>query len=252
MSTTAQERLICPECRRENEPERIYCHDCGTRLDHSALGPRKADSTETAADVHKRVSGMFDGRGVRARAFLVKSVKLLLAAGVAAALVLMLLPPPGLPPVTKSETFPPQISLDLEGLTQYHRPPQLHYSDGEVNAYLAYVLGKKKEILNHLLFDFERAFVKFHPGRCKITVGRSIFGYSIYTSGLFTAEVQGGKLNAAAESGTIGRLPIHPKLMPYANFLFGDAVRALERERKLVARVGALEMRDKEIIFVAP
>jgi hypothetical protein len=215
------------------------------------MGPRKAVSTETAAEVHKRVTGMFDGRHVRARAFLVKSLKLLLAAGVAAALALMLLPPSGLPPATKSETLPPQISLDLEGLTQYHRPPQLHYSNGEVNAYLAYVLGKKKEMLDHLLFDFERAVVVFHPGRCKVTVGRSIFGYSIYTSGVFTAEVQGGKLNAAAERGAIGRLPIHPKLMPYANFLFGDAVRALERERKLIAHAGSLEMRDKEIIFAA-
>ena len=29
--------LICPECRCENDPKRIYCHDCGARLDRSVL-----------------------------------------------------------------------------------------------------------------------------------------------------------------------------------------------------------------------
>src|SRR6516225_2034765 len=30
-------QLTCPDCQRENEAERIYCHDCGARLDRSAL-----------------------------------------------------------------------------------------------------------------------------------------------------------------------------------------------------------------------
>src|SRR5437764_15002861 len=30
-------KLICPECRRENEPKRIYCHDCGARPDQTAF-----------------------------------------------------------------------------------------------------------------------------------------------------------------------------------------------------------------------
>jgi hypothetical protein len=249
VSTTAPVRLTCPDCRRENEPERIYCHDCGARLDHSQLGPRQKESTESAAEVHKRVSGMFDRRRGQTRAFLVKCVKLVAGAGLAAAIVLMLLPPPALPPRVKSETLPPQISLDLEGLTQFHRPPQLHYSEAEVNAYLAYNLGKKKDILDHLLLDFERTVVAFHPGQSEVTIGRSIFGYSIYTAGVFNIQVQGGKLSATPISGAIGRMPIHPKLMGYSGFLFGDIVRALEREHKLVARVSSIELRDKEIVF---
>ena len=29
-------KLICPECRHENEAERVYCHDCGARLNKPA------------------------------------------------------------------------------------------------------------------------------------------------------------------------------------------------------------------------
>jgi hypothetical protein len=249
VSTTAPARLVCPECRRENEPERIYCHDCGTRLDHSQLVPSQAESAETAAEVHKRVTGMFAQRGVRARALFIKCVKLIVGAGAAAAVVLILLPPPALPPMTKSEVLPPQINLDLEGMTQFHRPPELHYSEAEANAYLGYVLGKKKEMLDHLALDFERVVLNFHPGKCEMTVGRSLFGYSIYTVGIFSVQFQSGKLTAVPLSGAIGHLPIHPALMRYSSFFFGDVARALERERKLIAQAGSMEIRDKEIVF---
>lgn len=249
MSTTAPARLICPECRRENEPERVYCHDCGARLDHSQLGPRKEAGTETVAEVHRRVSGMFAQRGARARAVALKFLKVLVGAAATATVVLMLLPPSGLPPVVKSETLPPQISLDLEGMTQFHRPPQLHYSEAEVNAYLAYVLGKKKQTLDHVALDFERSVASFQPGHAGILVGRSIFGYAIYSGGVFNVQLQDGRLFATPISGAIGKLPIHPKLMRYCGFLFDDVVGALERERKLIAHVGSIEVRDKEIVF---
>ncbi len=252
MSTAAPARLVCPECRRENEPERIYCHDCGTRLDRSALASIAAAEKESPDEVHKRLSGMFDSRRGRLRPVIMRCVKLLLAAVAAAAVVLMLLPPPVLPPVTKSETLPPQISLDLEGMTQYHRPPQLHYSEADVNAYLAYVLSRKKEMLEHLLLGFERVTAAFHPASCDVAVARSIFGCTIYTSGIFSVKLQSGRLNGTPSAGAIGRLPIHPQLMRSASFLFGDLLRALERERKLIARCGSVELRDKEIVFTAP
>ena len=37
MTSKQMIKLVCPECQRQNEPERIYCHDCGARLDRSAL-----------------------------------------------------------------------------------------------------------------------------------------------------------------------------------------------------------------------
>jgi hypothetical protein len=250
LSTASPIRLVCPDCRRENEPERIYCHDCGARLDHSTLPP-KAGSAETQEDLHKRVSEMFDRRRGRTRALVLKCVKVFLAAGVAAAVVLMLLPPANLPPVRKSGTLPPQISLELEGMTQYRKPPQLRYSEEQINAYLAYVLEKKKKGLDHILLHFERAVVAFHPDSGEITVGRSIFGYPIYTSGAFAVQLQNSKLSAAPASGAIGRLPIHPALMRYAHFLFADVAGAMERERKLITRVGSLQIGDKEIAFAA-
>ncbi len=200
--------------------------------------------------MHKRVSYMFDHQRGRTRAAVLKGVKLLCGAALTALVLLMLLSP-SLPSAKKAETLPPQISLDLEGMTAYRKPPMLRYSEENVNAYAAYVL-KKKESLNHSVLDFDRAVLQFHPGECELSIGRSIFGYSLYTGGKFAVQLQSGKLNATPVGGAIGRLPVHPALMRYAGFLFGDVVSAMDRERKLLARVGGMEMRDKEVVFSAP
>jgi len=63
-------------------------------------------------------------------------------------------------------------------------------------------------------------------------VERSIFGYSVYTTGIYTMELRDGKLSSSARGGSIGRLQIHPQLMKYAGFLFGDVVTAMQREAK--------------------
>ena len=118
--------LTCPECRHENEVERIYCHSCGARLDRSALSARKMPQTEAPEEIQKRLQQMFNQRKARIRFLLLQALKLTLAAGVTAIVVEMLIPP-DVPPKKKSDNFPPQINMDLEMMIQYHRPPFLRY-----------------------------------------------------------------------------------------------------------------------------
>ena len=111
-------KLVCPECRRENEPERIYCHDCGARLDRSALakiGPKGEDAKET----HRRLRSLLDPQRAKMRLMFFKISKMVLGAFATAALIQMLLPP-DVPPRAKSGEFPPQINLDLENAAMNH------------------------------------------------------------------------------------------------------------------------------------
>jgi transcription initiation factor TFIIIB Brf1 subunit/transcription initiation factor TFIIB len=249
MTAASAVTLTCPECRHENEIERIYCHSCGARLDRSAVSARKMPKTEAPEQVHKRLRGMFDQRKARIRSFVLNGLKLMLAAGVAAT-VAQILMSPGVPPAKKSDSFPPQINMDLEMMTQYRRPPWLRYSEEAVNGFIGNALKNKKEKLNHPLIDFKRAILSFGEGSFHVTVERSIFGYSIYTAGIYAAGGDGKTISAAG--GSIGRLPIHPALMKYAGFLFGDIANALQQQTKQIARVGSIEFHDKEIVFNAP
>lgn len=250
MKTAAPIQLTCPECRRDNEPERIYCHDCGARLDRSALAGRKTGKMETAEELHKRMRGVFSQRRIKAQLLFFKSAKLLLIALAAAAILVMLLAP-DVPPPVKSEGFPPQINLNLETLTESRQPQTMQFSEESVNVYLASALKRKKEKLNHPLIDFERAVVAFSEGNCRVTLERSIFGYSVFTSGDYAVQIEGGKVKASPKGGAVGRMPIDPNFMPYADFLFSDVVAAMDREHKLLNKVGSIQLHEKEIVFTS-
>ncbi|MEY2497496.1 MAG: hypothetical protein QOD12_1052 [Verrucomicrobiota bacterium] len=239
-------KLVCPECRRENESERIYCHDCGARLDRSSLAkvvPKGEDPKET----HRRLRAMLDPRRAQMRQMFFKVSKLVLGSCVLAAVIQMLLPP-DVPPRAKSAEFPPQINLELENATLNHGGTPLHYTEAQVNAYLSNALKSKQSALSKLL-QFERAIVQFDENICRVTAERSLLGYSIFTATSSKVTLQDGKLIAANNGGTIGRLPIHPALMKYADLIFSDLWNALDREKKSVSKMGAIEFHPQAVVL---
>jgi hypothetical protein len=123
----------------------------------------------------------------------------------------------------------------------------MQFGEGDVNAYVGNVMKRKKEKLEHPLLDFQRAILEFTEGNCRMTLERSIFGYSIFTSGDYDVQVKDGKVTATPKSAAIGRMPIHPSALPYAGFLFSDAVAAMDREHKLLNKLGSIQLHDKMV-----
>ena len=224
-------KLICPECRRENEAERIYCHDCGARLDRAALA-KIAPKGEDAKETQRRLRTMLDPQRAKMRLMFFKISKVVLGAFAAAAVIQMILPPDA-PPPPKTGEFPPQINLDIENAAMNQNSPPLQYTEAQVNAYLGSALKSKKDALSKLL-QFERAFVNFDENVCRVTAQRSLFGLSFFTSTSSKVTLENGTLKASNNGGKIGRLPVHPLLMKYADSIFGDLWGALDRERKAV------------------
>ncbi len=239
-------KLICPECRRENEPERIYCHDCGARLDRSALA-KVVPKGEEPEDTQRRLRSMLDPQRVKIRMMFFKVSKLILGSCALAALVQMLLPP-DVPPRVKSVDFPPQINLELENASMNHSVTPLRYTEAQVNAYLGNALKSKQTALSKLL-QFERAIVNFDEGVCRITAERSLYGYSIFTATSSKVTLQDGKVVASNNGGSIGRLPIHPALMKYGDLVFSDLWTALEREKKSISKMGAIEFHPQAVVL---
>jgi hypothetical protein len=239
-------KLVCPECRRENEAERIYCHDCGARLDRTALA-KIAPKGEDVKETQRRLRTMLDPQRAKLRLMFFKISKLVLGAAAAAAIVQMLLPP-DIPPRAKTGEFPPQINLDLENAAMTHGAAPLRYTEAQVNAYLGSALKSKQPALSKLL-QFERAIVTFDENICRITAERSLFGFSFFTTTSSKVTVQNGTLTASNDGGSIGRLPIHPLLMKNADLLFGDLWAALDRERKSVAKMSGIEFHPQAVVL---
>jgi hypothetical protein len=239
-------KLVCPECRRENEAERIYCHDCGARLDRTALA-KVAPKGEDVKETQRRLRTMLDPQRAKMRLLFFKTSKIILGALATAALIQMILPPdvPGRP---KTGDFPPQINLDLENAVLNHNATPLQYTETQVNAYLGSALKSKQAALSKVL-QFERAFVKFDENVCRVTAERSLFGFSVFTTTSSKVTLQNGTLNAINNGGYIGRLPVHPVLMKYADPLFADLWTALDRERKSVSKMAAIEFRPQAVVL---
>lgn len=240
-------KLVCPECRRENEAERIYCHDCGARLDRSALA-KIAPKEEDAKETQRRLRTMLDPQRAKMRLMFFKISKLILGAFAAAALIQMVLPA-DVPPRTKSSEFPPQINLDIENAAMNQGAPPLQYTEAQVNAYLASALKSKQAALSKLL-QFERTTVRFEPNVCHIIVERSIFGFSFYTTTSTKLSLEKGALKASNNGGRIGRLSVHPLLMKYSDPIFNDLWTALDRERKAVAKMNAIEFHPQAVVLI--
>src|SRR5712692_4716897 len=102
------------------------------------------------------------------------------------------------------------------------------------------------------LLSFKRAFVAFREGACDITVERSLFGYSLYSRASYRVAVNEGKIAASNNGGWIGRLPIYPQIMQFADIIFADLWSALDRERKLVAKMAGMELHDGSVTLITP
>jgi hypothetical protein len=129
-----------------------------------------------------------------------------------------------------------------------HNPAPLSYTEAQVNAYLGGALKGKQAALSQIL-QFERAIVTFDEGSCRITAQRSLFGFSFFTTTTAKVALKDGTLNASNVGGSIGRLPIHPFLMKYADVMFADLWTALDRERKSVAKMNAIEFRPQAVVL---
>ena len=239
-------KLVCPGCQRENEPQRIYCHDCGARLDRSALAKQKSQEEDPQV-TQRRLRTMLDpARAKRQQLFFFIS-KVLLGALLLAA-IFQLLRPPDLAPKAKISVLPAQINMDLENLSLDPRAGPLRYSEDQVNAYLGYSLRNKQAALSHFLLHFERVVADLEVGYCDLAVERSLFGFPIVTTGSYTFAIENGKVTSTSRGGYIGRMPVRPALMRLGDFLFADVRSAVERDRKSLAKLGSIEFHPQMVV----
>ncbi len=244
-STAAVESVTCQECRRENEVERIYCHHCGARLERRKL----SNAAPKEEDTQKRVKRLFDPNRAKLRLLFFRISKIALGSAAAAALILMATPPE-IPPAPKGVlAMAPSINFDIERAASHHQPEQLRYSEQDVNAYLGSSLKSKRKQLDEPLLEFKRALIAFDEGSGAVTMERALFGYSLFTTLQFGAQNAAGKAGLTAKGASIGRLPVHPQVAKYMTYLFADLWGALERERKLGAKLSGVEFHDKAVVL---
>ncbi|HVV72535.1 MAG TPA: hypothetical protein VG733_07245 [Chthoniobacteraceae bacterium] len=236
--------LVCKQCGYANEGERVYCHNCGTKLDRSLL-PELNKPEEPLEQKRKRIKKIVNPK----RGALAGSGKAfaytLLSSIIVAALIVMMLPPDGVPPAINSEDLVDvSPSMNIEDALSANTPQTLQFKQEDINAFLQ---SKIKGSSNMFFGDsakFTRVFIVLDDDQIRISTEESVFGKPIYCTVYYGLQISGGKLQPTVQGGAFGRLQIHPNLMKNLTGLFQKIwdTDELKRDKRLLDQCQSIQL----------
>ena len=241
--------LTCSQCNFANEAERVYCHNCGAKLDRSLLPKAEENSKESLDKTRRRVKKMTNPGGPD----MIRELKALancIVYGAAVAFIIGIVrEPDDLPSKKPSETeLPRMIGMELAEAVDAPQPRVLQFTEAEANAYLRTSLKSKGSGWIPGA-QFERAFVRFEPGSVYVALEQSLLGFPLYSGARYNMGVKDGQFYADNVGGNIGRIGIDPFIMKYVASAFQPLWKALKRENDQVQGMERVVMDKGRIGF---
>jgi hypothetical protein len=201
--------LPCPKCGYSNELGRIFCHQCGTKLDLSQI---KAPSQGGKSLKKKKKSQTW--KVVRTL------LELAVIIGVLFAIYLAWQTPtrPTGQASTEDLLGADKKRIKLEKLVAGTKPGKVEVTPGEANAFLSSNLTMGKPPEAWLVFAPQALRLEFMERAVKVRVwGEFRIGKDlkkqVYFSYIVVPSVGDGSFSAQTTGGSVGYLPIHPWLL---------------------------------------
>jgi len=244
------ERLRCKECNHENEPERVYCHNCGAKLDRTLVIKQQREQEAQRVKEQKKKPRSRLAADTPIFKPLMFSV---LAAFIVGCLIQMARVPDGIPEMPADRIDYPPVGMNLADRVISGKAHVARYSEDEVNAYLAGSIKSKSTGVMKDYVKFSRALAFFEEDFCTIGFEQLAFDYPLYVLGSYEVEAKDGELVAKSLGGRIGRLPIPAFLMQHLDqFLFKQLVEALERDITTVSKASGVKFSEDLVEFQIP
>lgn len=244
-SSTAN--LPCEQCGYLNEPERVYCHNCGSKLDRSLLPKGEEKKQESPEKARKRISKITNPQASSFGREFKALLKTVCYAALTAAIIQIVRAPEGVPN-TKQESTMRLVSGDMMMALESSSPRAISFTEDEVNDFLKRKLKKKEGMIPGV--EFSRAYVNLRPGVLRMNSEMSIWGYPVYSGVHYRLDVKDGKFEATIVGGNFGRLSVDPRLMQYGEVTFASLWASLQPERKQMDKMGSVTVEDKRINLV--
>lgn len=241
--------LTCKQCGYVNEPERVYCHNCGTKLDRSVLPKEGEVRRETPQKAQQRIKKMTNPGANPVQREGMAFVKTIGFALLAAGLIQMLRPPADAPP-EKNELATRFISSELMELASSPQPRAIAFSEADLNASLKQMAKPG----TGSIAKFDRAYVNLTPSKARFGMQQSFWGFPLHAGIGFRPEFKGGTFNPVLVSGNIGRLPVHPALMPYVSYAFPPFRKlksTVKRELEYLQKMQDIRVEKGRVILVS-
>jgi hypothetical protein len=243
-------KLICTACQHENEVERVYCHNCGEKLDRSLLP--KTDITKPSEDKAKtarQVKKMMNPNRLNWRTNIKTFVLIEFFAALVAAGYLASQTPDAGQPLDRTKMSDIQLIEEWNKMLRPNVPVSVPFTEFDVNYYLNKAV---KGGAGAMGIKFERAFAHFEPGIVTIGVQRNVWGLSLYNTAVFKPVPEGVSWTAKVERYAIGRLTVPAvlaKLLKLDDSTLGAFSHVFEKETKQLSRLEKIEPGDGTISF---
>jgi hypothetical protein len=237
-------KLVCSSCKHENEPERVYCHNCGEKLDRSLLPTASNPNSEEELRKQKKVRRMMNPNRLDWLITLRKFVLLVGFAALVAAVFLAVQTPEDVPPAKSNELASGDSKLLWRQMMNSAPPAALMFKEGDINHSLRTAI---KAETGPLGIKLERAFITLKPGSITLGTERNAWGLPLFSGVTFNPELVSGKWSPGITQLNIGRLRIHPAAAKLSGFILQPFTKAFEAEVKQFDRLAKIETGDKVI-----
>jgi len=245
--------LVCKACGYANESQRVYCHNCGIKLNRDILSPPPQEQQAAAEKKHLEVKKIMSPQRGNFGKTLKKLCKTLALAAVVGLLIDAALPPEGgiLPGKGAEATEPLPLDSILENLVVAPAGKRIALREADINAYL------RRERFNQLpswLTDAVplTALVHFEDNVATFTLLGNAGGWPLCVtlSGHLKIDKTAG-LVATCTGGSIGRIQIPAELAVYAGSAIPLLLDSMKHERELLGQLGSIEIGKQQVVLGA-
>lgn len=229
--------LECPKCNFNNELGRIFCHQCGNKLDLSQI------KAPTEGQKLRRRAKRSVSRVIRV------TLELIIAVVLIAVIVLICLVPEVKPfkPSNAESLAADTKRMDLEQIVNSRKGGRALVTETDINSFLS-SLTFSKPAGNGLEVTPEALRATLGDGAVKLEFTGLVHFGTIYNKRIYFGyeglpEIRGEQLVFQPTGGWIGKLPIAPVILssvPFFDNIFGSLFRNLTDEKKVLDRLTAI------------
>lgn len=240
--------LTCAKCSHQNEKERVYCHNCGEKLDRTVLPkPEETKEWENPEQTQRRVKKLMDPHRGRIRRAVKIFVQINLFAAVVAALFLFWQAPGFVPPMKPDDLPARSASDEWKRAMSARTAASVTLSEAEINYDLSRILKSTESSVPG--FKFDRTFIHCEPGIITITAQYSLWDFPMYGGVSYHPAVKEGVFSAEVVSIRLGRLGVDPRARAVGDYALASVFKALEEEAKQLGRLADVSVGEGTITF---
>ena len=236
--------IKCNQCGHENDLTRVFCQNCGGRLERpeGMAGPKISGPTRVPTGPRKLKTGM--SFGAAAGKVLRAVISTIIIAALIAVLIQMARKPADIPEAKPANDV--VASQNYQMLTTMAESP---YATGfdlkqdQINNYMAArIMPAEAPEGATVRAQFQRAFVILGTGEATFYVEQKFLGLPVYMYVTGVPESQGNSTTFRATGGGVGHVKLAPPLVPLVEKVVAPVVTSVTEAVDLLSKATAIKV----------